>query len=310
MEMREFANIVKNNLQEHLGTNVTIRKNAIMKNNNLVLTGLALIPQNSNIGPTIYLNGYLDKYENGCATISDIVTDIINIYNNSTPHHFDVENFYDFSKIKSKIIFKLISYGRNKELLEGVPYIPYLDFAIVFQVLIDDLSDNNSTASILIRNEHTLMWKSTIRDLYDAALENTPKLQPCCITSMNDIILEMMKTEHNIPDKEVVNILDNIYSAEQPQMYVLSNKNKINGAACLLYPRVLDDFAEKINSDFYVLPSSLHECICVPASFDMDAEQLLEMVREVNETQVEQEDLLTDSVYFYSKQKSILEKVA
>ena len=84
-------------------------------------------------------------------------------------------------------------------------------------------------------------------------------------------------------------------------MYVLTNKQKLYGAACMLYPGVLKGFAEKIGRDFYILPSSVHEVILVPADSNTDQEALCEIVTEINRTQVAEEEILADSVYFYNK---------
>ncbi len=37
-------------------------------------------------------------------------------------------------------------------------------------------------------------------------------------------------------------------------MYVLTNKQKLYGAACMLYPGILKKFSENVGEDLYVLP--------------------------------------------------------
>ena len=84
-------------------------------------------------------------------------------------------------------------------------------------------------------------------------------------------------------------------------MYVATNYEKLNGASVLLYPNLLRDFAEQIRSDFYILPSSIHEVIFVPESAGMDIEYMKTMVQEINVTQVADEEILSDNVYFYNR---------
>lgn len=64
--------------------------------------------------------------------------------------------------------------------------------------------------------------------------------------------------------------------------------------------------------DVYVLPSSQHELILVPVtdSYDYDPKELLEMVKEVNRTQVEAEDYLADHVYLLDGRTKVLNIVA
>ena len=92
-------------------------------------------------------------------------------------------------------------------------------------------------------------------------------------------------------------------------MYVLSNRQKLQGAACMFYPDILKNFAEEKNSDLYILPSSIHEVILLPATEDMEKENLLEMVTEINKTQVQECDVLADSVYYYSRQSQQLMRI-
>lgn len=89
--------------------------------------------------------------------------------------------------------------------------------------------------------------------------------------------------------------------ADQNKMYILSNVKGINGATCLLYQNVLRDFSEQIQSDLFILPSSIHEVILVPYDRSISKEALEAMVKDVNRTQVSQDEVLSDRVYFYSR---------
>ena len=88
---------------------------------------------------------------------------------------------------------------------------------------------------------------------------------------------------------------------QEVPMYVLSNKSRINGASCILYKDILKDFAMVVDKDLYVLPSSIHEVILLPSDGTQESEQLKEMVREINQSQVEKEEVLSDSVYYYRR---------
>ena len=48
------------------------------------------------------------------------------------------------------------------------------------------------------------------------------------------------------------------------QMYVLTNKYKLWGAAAFLYPGVLKATAKRFGKDLIILPSSVHEVILIP----------------------------------------------
>ena len=84
-------------------------------------------------------------------------------------------------------------------------------------------------------------------------------------------------------------------------MYVCSNTSKINGAGVIFYDGLLRKFADKVDSDFYILPSSIHETLFIPDTGDMDIEYLRDMVRTVNATEVAPDEILSDNVYYYNR---------
>lgn len=83
-------------------------------------------------------------------------------------------------------------------------------------------------------------------------------------------------------------------------IYVLSNQHRLNGSSCILYQHLLHDFARRIGSDFYILPSSVHEVLLIPADNQISMSTLSSMVRDVNSSQLAREEILSDHVYYYS----------
>jgi hypothetical protein len=88
-------------------------------------------------------------------------------------------------------------------------------------------------------------------------------------------------------------------------MYVMTNREKINGAAEILFPENLDKLSAKFDSDIYIIPSSVHEIIAVSAE-GKDASELQEMVNEVNMNEVSLEERLSNEVYHYDRIKGNL----
>lgn len=101
--------------------------------------------------------------------------------------------------------------------------------------------------------------------------------------------------------------MKNWNSRKKIKMYVLSNKLKNYGAACIAYPYILDMLAGVLKENFYVLPSSVHEVIIVPESSQIRQSELERMVREINETQVPEEEILSNHAYFYYAQEGKLQ---
>lgn len=61
---------------------------------------------------------------------------------------------------------------------------------------------------------------------------------------------------------------------------------------------------------FLVIPSSVHETIVLPPRDEEEYRQLAEMVREVNDTQVDIEERLSYHVYMYSRDEEALKIAA
>ena len=122
----------------------------------------------------------------------------------------------------------------------------------------------------------------TESDLYNAASKNTKELFPVSIKNMNEGIGEMIFGESGIDEemqKEFSEVMQE--TPDENCMYVITNESKLFGAASMLYEEPIHELAEQVGGDLYILPSSVHEVIAVPADFD-SPEELAEMVYEIN----------------------------
>ena len=86
---------------------------------------------------------------------------------------------------------------------------------------------------------------------------------------------------------------------EKVPLQILTNREGILGAAILANPEFLKEVLGNEVEDCYLLPSSVHELIVCPVEAWMDVEDLREVVKEVNQTIVNEVDYLSDEVYCY-----------
>ena len=303
-----FADAIKVGFEEaHPECSVMVHK--VTKNNDLVLTGISIRSREVNIAPTIYMDDYYNDYKNG-RPVMDIIAEIENIYNTyKLEHNFNVNSITDFNHVQGKICYKLVNKDKNKELLSDAPYIQFHDLAIVFYVVVSE--DSDRTGTITVRNNLMEMWGNPdINELYRIAKNNTQKRYKGSVFNMIEIMGEIIS--HNVDNIEP-NIVDNFfemnftYEDNMIPMFVATNNKKVNGAGVILYEGLLKTFAEKIGSDFYILPSSIHEVIFVPANGDMDVRYLIQMVKEVNATEVSPSEVLSDNVYKYNADTDFVE---
>lgn len=290
MEYGDFLQCVQERTKKYAGKGGIVSVNHVIKNNGCELDGLVIMEKGKNISPTIYLNGYFDEYQSG-KELDDIVTEIMQKYNeNKDKLQIEADYFDDFNNIKACIVYKVINYSRNYRLLKNVPHKKILDLAVVYYCLLGQREGENITA--LIHNSNMKKWNVTEQDLHYAAVENTPKLLESQIRPMSAIISDVLE------DCELDSRTD--------EMYVLTNKSRLNGASCILYENVLRHFAEQIGRDLYILPSSVHEVILLPMYEDYDKRELECMVRDVNSDGVAKDEILSDRVYTYNRKDGMI----
>lgn len=299
MNYNQFLEEVRAAVQERLGRDYEIRIQKITKNNGIVLDGLIIGKTSKSIAPTIYLNSYYIHFTHGMS-MQEILEDIISAYKeNNDVVLGDMRELLDFSNVRDKVAFKLIQMEKNKELLKDVPYIEFMDLAVVFYLILDEHRGGQMTA--LIHNSHMEPWGVEKEELYRLAIRNTPILLPPEIKTMKEIMCDILKG--HLEELEMEEMVDDLldFDSQKSYLYVLSNKKQINGAGCILYDGCLKDFADSQNSDIVILPSSTHEVILVPDDGKLDYGELRKMVGEINKSEVPKEDVLSDRIYKYSR---------
>ncbi len=292
MNYQQFVTVLNERMNQILNPKATSQIHSALKNNGTKRTGLTISQKETNISPTIYLEEYYRQYENGW-TLDEITESLTRLYHEVRfEHSWEVKQVQDFNLARTKVAYKVIHYEKNVDLLGDLPHVPYLDLAIVFYLLLE--TTEKGAATILITNEMLRYWDISLEQLYQIALENTPIILHAEFKPMRVVIQELMHKPLCEADLE-----DNC-------MYVLSNHHRHFGAACMLYTRVLEDIGNQLNEDYYILPSSIHEIIILPVSCSMGQEDINEMIVEINETQVSEEDVLSEHAYYYSRENNRL----
>ena len=162
----------------------------VRKNNGVDLHAITIKAKHSNVAPSIYLDGYFMEYQNGLE-LNDIISEIVTLVLKPVPDKFStvVEDFCDINFVKERIIMVAVNAAKNQELLNEVPHQIKLDLALIYKVVLD------TTATVLVKNEHLKRWGITAEELYTYAQEGTKKLFPSSIQSMFDILQEIVPGE-------------------------------------------------------------------------------------------------------------------
>ncbi len=293
----EFVDALKESLYER-GNEVDVKISTVEKMNQSY-EAITITPEGGNVGMNMNLEVFAEAFESGVPfdEIVEQVTHRVETHLANMPT-FDVAVLTDYEQMKGSIAMEVVAADRNADLLAKIPHQEMEDMAVVYRFVVS--SDETGRASMLVTNDLLEKMGVTPEQLHADALENAPEIRPVVIKGMSEVIVDMMGED--APEMFGID--------EFPQdemMYVATVPDKVSGAGVIAYQEFMDQAAEKLGGDFYILPSSIHEILLVKDDGSVDFKDLKAMVEEVNATQVAPEEKLTDSVYHYDSKEHIFE---
>ncbi len=266
-----------NGILEGMDAEFSVSYERIPKNN-VTKDAYILRPRRDGyMSPTIYLNGELLGLTDG-----ELACELISLYSRHRCSAPDIEAITSRDRIIETVLPRLVS-AKNAPRLDskGIEYEEWLDMLIYYYMPVHEFGNDDSIATIAVT-----------RAMMERADINPDELKAAAISNMDNTA-------------EVVCMSDVLESLGVPEIgsdvtipiMVVSTRSRNLGAGAILAPRVLDILQSRLGSCFYILPSSIHECLAVPASAGTDAVSLVSMVREINGSTVALEDQLTDNAY-------------
>lgn len=286
MDYRKFKMELLELVQKHMDEHVEISFERIPKNNGIFLEGMVFHQKERSVSPVIYMEEFYEFWQRGI-TLEQLVEKILISYRECISRvHLQSDFFRDYEKLKSHIYYKLIHYEKNRKLLEQIPHKRILDLAMVFYYRLEELEP---MATVMIQNSHLQMWEITQSELEENAQKYTCLYMPATFLTMAQVM--------GVEEEE----LEQMAGKEAFPMYVLTNQERKLGAGVLFYPGILEQAEKLLGENFYILPSSIHECILIPEQTLYTQEELAEMVTEINENHVDTREVLSDQAYYYKK---------
>lgn len=291
MNFNDFVQGIASYFTNELGEEYTVTITEVLKNNNIRLNGILMKKKGQRFTPNIYLNGYYERFVEG-ESMDQILEEIWSTYTMASESLEDESMMFDmeFEAQMNSIVYRLINYEKNQEKLEEMPHIRFLNLAITFHCNV--ICEEHAVSMLPVTNQLMEFWNTDVKQLLQLAHKNTPTHFPMVYSSLQDLMKMAIETNH--PDAIYAPVDSTI------NMYVISNKQGVNGASVVLYEQAFQRLVDKLGGEVYILPSSIHELILVPYEQELDNKQLNELVREVNETQIPYEDVLSDHAYYYS----------
>lgn len=237
--------------------------------NGVELKGIRFITE-SGICPVVYT----DKIIEDADSLIEAVETVLKTYNNAEIMEVDKDSLTD-----PAFILENLYIGLQKKSTEDIVKSD-TDFEGIEKYLYVIINGNTSfklTCALL----ETL--KVDESDVWITAYKNT--FAKTTIISMSEKLAELA----GIEIEEVEGM---------PIQYIVTNTMNYRGASAILDIDSLKKLRQKLNTHkLIVLPSSIHEMIIIPDDGSSDIEEFNAMVQEINETQVDPEERLTDRAY-------------
>ena len=287
----EFLNKIVKAVKEKVGTECEVRTREVKKNNGLVLQAIEIWAYGESATEEIYIDSLLDRVETCEIGLDEAAREVIRIHKEHYSNEFkDMVKRIDKQYVLANVTYQLVNKEKNRERLSDMPYRDFLDLAVIYRVIVAE--NGSKTCSFEVKNAICKKHGISGDELESAARRNTEgkgfRMWPIASIIAEASGVQEEDCEGNIP------------------MWVFSNDRRHDGAAVMLYEGYFDKLARRIESDLYILPSSIHEVIAVPDN-GMDKDELRAIVRMINSSEVPEDEVLSENVYRYCrKEKSLV----
>lgn len=313
MNYEEFKSYVVEHVNEYLPERMKPCDVSILEvyKVNTKLDALAIRQPGRKSSPNIYLENFYEVYHY-TNNIESVLHNIVTMWTNAIEDAEARLGIKDekLNQIGSKeyvaknVVFMFVNTEMNTDYLEEIPHREFLDLSIIYKVVVKKTHDG--TATYTISNDNLSIIGLSEQELYDLAKENTFRIFEPYFDSMSNNAISILNDrllETDPFDPAYKSILDQIADMEAfagEPLYIISNKTRLNGAISILNSDIMEKAAEIMEDDFYIFPSSIHECLICPISKVSETDALA-MVIDANRDAVDTKDILANSVYKYTR---------
>lgn len=295
----EVLEAVRNQIPQVLRDEIEVSVREVVKTNDEVLHGISVMLPETNCAPTIYMEDCYKDYEDGM-TIDEIAENIMSASIAAYKDAPTIEEFaLEYDDIQSKLTIQVVDSDMNKGRLKDLVYQPVGNGFVAIPYIVVREDDHGRMMAAVSKTMAKEM-EYDIDKLLETAFANTTERNEPVLFGMGDMLFAGDRPEIANPMKDGFEVDPNL------GMYVLTNTMQQNGASVLFYPDMQKRIGEILGKDYYVLPSSLHEVIIVPEGTGPTLKELQTMVKEANRTVVEPQEVLSDKVLYFDRERERL----
>lgn len=200
----------------------------------------------------------------------------------------------DYDTAKSRLFVRLLNCDRNADVLNNVVHETLGDIALTVCAIVDDNREDLISTKIL--KSMVEKWRKTETDIFNEAIKNTYRATPPRIYKLEGVLCDESYTGDGFMNDEDICDLDKSFSGN-----ILSTTRKTNGAIAVFLPGVAERIAELLDSDFYMVFTSIHEVMIHSIKSGVDSEDLKIILQDTLREATPSSDYLTEKIYKYNR---------
>lgn len=304
-DLKDLMEEMRNMVQKAFGDDFYVSLETVKKNNGLTKNAVNIRKSDEPIASVIYIDQVLGLIKDGSTGLQDAVNEIVEMYEKQSTEitmngAAGIMESLKKENILKKVVYRLINREKNREKLAYVPHRDFLDLAVVY--CMEENKAGGLQYSVMLDDALCYSLGISLAELEEASEQNT-QARGFTVQTMDDIIRQSVSEDMGATPSETLGVSMRVPA--RPDMWVFTSISKAYGAPILLYQKYFEDVAVGLNDDLYIMPSSIHELICIPAA-GVNPGDLRTIVREINSTQVAVEDVLSNNVYLYRKETGVI----
>lgn len=244
---------------------------------------------------SVYVEELYVAYQNGIRlnTIVDYICSDV-LHAKSIYVYDKTKELMDYDTAKSRLFVRLINYDRNADILRDVVHKTLGDIVFTVYAIVDE--NEFGIVSTKVLKSMVKKWDKNEDDIFNEAIKNTYYLTPPRIYKWEGVLCDESYAGESFMNDEDICDLDKSFSGN-----TLSTTRKTNGAIAVFLPGVAERIAELLDSDFYMVFTSIHEVMIHSTGSGVDPKDLKLVLQDTLRKVTPSSDYLTEKIYKYNR---------
>lgn len=284
--INDFMNYMPGELQ-HL----EVRSHVLVKNN-VAREGICLVNPQAPCSES-YNTRLQDMYEDYCsgASFEEVIRDAVSVVVESVKNPPEIPDLMDPSMLEN-VVFSLANADTNRALAKQMVHRKVMNLLVYYRW---EVECGTMQGSIPVSKKFAEVRGLSEQDLYDLAVKNTKRLCPLKAFPLISMIDERALGVMGQPEND----LDGVWVVRvEPKGESCQGLAAVRDEAyALLFPEVLEELAEKVHDDLFVLAVSTDSVLAVAA--EVTNPLSLKAIVLDNFSKLPLEMRLSDKLYYY-----------